>query len=205
MDGLVSLHDTISFTHICSPHLSKFLTLYGVTVLIIFYPTILSSTQIISLVLQILLLRVMQIVNHTFLFRIVPLVIPSSHTNQCISKCITLHHIPVKYRWEYVYQAMSNTKVLMDRLSISTPLNEKIILKLPTTYCTTIFRDLLESLEGRLVYYEPLFIITRHICRIFFPTSLRHITFNPTNVTHIARYMRKYEILHRIRLRFFRA
>ena len=39
MDGLVSLHDTISFTHICSPHLSKFLTLYGVTVLIIFYPT----------------------------------------------------------------------------------------------------------------------------------------------------------------------
>ena len=90
-------------------------------------------------------------------------------------------------------------------MSINTPLDEPSIIKLPAAYRTAIVRNLLGLLEGRLVYYEPLHIVTKHICGIFIPKSLRHIIFNLMHATPVARNMGGYTTLYRIRLRFFLA
>ena len=64
--------------------------------------------------------------------------------------------------------------MLIYRFSIKAPLDEPTILKLPATYRTAIDRNLLGLVKGGLMYYEPFTTITKHICRIIVPTSLRH-------------------------------
>ena len=68
--------------------------------------------------------------------------------------------------------------MLLDRHSISAPLDKPTILHLPVPYRTSFIRNLLVILEGRLIYYESIATITNHICRIVVPTSLRRIIFN---------------------------
>ena len=68
--------------------------------------------------------------------------------------------------------------MFIDRLSINVPLHEPTILKLLLAYRSAIVRNLLGLLEGRLVYYEPIPIVTKHICRIIVPASFCHIIFN---------------------------
>ena len=77
--------------------------------------------------------------------------------------------------------------MLLDRLSISVPLDKPTILHhLPTTYCTSIARNPLGILEYRLVYYEPIATVTNHICRIFFLNFLRRIIFNLMHITPVS-------------------
>ena len=68
--------------------------------------------------------------------------------------------------------------MLIERLSIKSPLDERTILKLPVACRTPITRGLLGLVEDRLVYYELIPTVTKHICRIIVPTSLRHTIFN---------------------------
>ena len=154
-------------------HPSEILNCYVLSALIPFYPTILPSKQIRSLVLRILLLRVMKHISHMS-----PPTISSSPTHQCISNCFTLHPLPVKHQWDCTYQAELVTKVLMKRLSINVFFDESTILKILIVYRTAIARHLLGLLEGRLMYYEPIPTVTKHICHIIVPTSLHHIIFN---------------------------
>ena len=56
----IPFQDTLSFTHIRSPHFSNILSVYGLTALIRFYPTIFSFTQIQQLSLSIFLLQIVQ-------------------------------------------------------------------------------------------------------------------------------------------------
>jgi len=93
--------------------------------------------------------------------------------------------------------------VFIDRLSINVPLHEPTILKLLLAYRSAIVRNLLGLLEGRLVYYEPIPIVTKHICSIVDPTSLRHTIFNLMYAIPVAGYMGEHKILYRIRLRLF--
>ena len=93
--------------------------------------------------------------------------------------------------------------MLLDRLSISTPLDKPTILHLPEAYGTAIARNLLGIIEGSLVYYENIDTITNHICRIVVPIPLHRIIFNLMHTTPIAGYMGEYKALYRIKLRFF--
>ena len=90
--------------------------------------------------------------------------------------------------------------MLLDRLSISNPLDKPTILHLPAAYRTAIARNLLGILEGRLVYYEQVATVTNHICRIVVPISLCCIIFNLIHATHIAGHMGEYKTLYRIKL-----
>ena len=92
--------------------------------------------------------------------------------------------------------------MLLDRLSISNPLDKPTILHLPVAYHTAIARNILRILECRLVYYEKNATVTNHICRIVVPTSLRRIIFNLMHATPITGYKGEYKTLYRIKLRF---
>ena len=201
----IPFQDTLYFTHIHLPHLSEISSLYGLSVFIPFYPTVLSSIHIQSLVIHVPLLRVIKHISRTFLFYIAPPppLIYSSPTHQFIKNCFTLQPLPVKDPCDFDYQADPDTKVLIDRLSINASLDEPTILKLPTTYSTTTVGNLSGSPEGRLVYYEPIPIVTKHICSIVDPTSLRHTIFNLMYAIPVAGYMGEHKILYRIRLRLF--
>ena len=93
--------------------------------------------------------------------------------------------------------------MLLDRLSVSSPLDKPTIFHLPAPYRTAIARNLLGFIEGRLVYYEPIVNITNHIYRIVVPTSFRRIVFNLMHDTPVVGYMEEYKTLYRIKLRFF--
>ena len=92
--------------------------------------------------------------------------------------------------------------MLLDCLSINALLDEPTILQLPTPYRSTITRKFLGLLEGRLLCYKPIPTVTKNMCRIIVPTSLRHTTFNLMHSTPVAGHMGEYKILCRIRLRF---
>ena len=151
----------------------------------------------------------MQHITHAFLSPIAHPIIPSSFNTkcirvntQCISHCFTLQPLPISDQWTSAYNKDSHTKVLLDHLSVSAPLDKPTILHLPAAYRTAIARDLLCILEDRLVYYGPIATITNHICRIVVPTSLRRIIFNLMHATLVAGHMGEYNTLYRIRLRF---
>ena len=88
--------------------------------------------------------------------------------------------------------------MLIDSLSITTPLNDPTILELPTAYCTDITRNILELLDGRLACYEPIPTVTKQMCRIVIPTSLHHTIFNMIHTTPITAHMGEYKTLYRI-------
>ena len=52
------------------------------------------------------------------------------------------------------YHDEPHTRVLIDRLSINSPLDEPTIVRLPAPYRSDIAQNLLGLLEDRLVYYE---------------------------------------------------
>ena len=93
--------------------------------------------------------------------------------------------------------------MLVERLSINAPLDDPTILKFSEAYRTTITRNLLGLLESSIVYYEPILTVTKHICRIIIPTSLRLTIFNLMHATPIFGHMGEYKTLYRIRLRCF--
>ena len=92
----IPFQDNFSSTHIRSHYPLEILTLYGLIDLIPFYPTILSSAQIKSLVLRILPLQFMHHINHIFLSHIVSPVILSPHATQYIINFFTLQLLPIK-------------------------------------------------------------------------------------------------------------
>ena len=148
--------------------------------------------------------------SHVFLSHIVPPIISSSIqikcvrvNTECIIHCFTLQPLPATDQWRRNYNDDPYTKVLLDRLSISTPLDKQTIFHLSAACRTAIARNLLNILEGRLVYYEKVTTVTNHICRIVVPISLRRIIFNLMHATHIAGHMREYKTLYRIKLQFF--
>ena len=61
--------------------------------------------------------------------------------------------------------------MLIDHLSINSPLDQPTILQLPVAYRSAIARNLLGLLEGRLAYYDPVPTVSNHICRIVVPLS----------------------------------
>ena len=68
--------------------------------------------------------------------------------------------------------------MLVDLFSVNAPLDELTILKLPTSYHTTIACNLLGLLKSRLVQYAPISTVTKYICRIIVSTPFRHTIFN---------------------------
>ena len=99
------------------------------------------------------------------------------------------------------YQDDLHIKVVMDRLSINSPLDEPNILQLPVVYRTTIIRNISRLVEGCLVYYEPIPTVTNHICRIVVPIFFRRAIFTLMYVTSIIGNMGKYKILYRVKFR----
>ena len=199
----------LSFTHILVSHSTEILNFYGLSALIPLYPIILSSIQIRSLVLHIIPLSIMHYLSHAFVSHIVSPIIPSSIqtkyvrvNTQCISHCFTLQPLPTSNQWTRAYNNDPHTKVLIERLSISSPLDTPKILHLPAAYRTAIARNLLGILKSRLVYYEKIATVTNHIYRIVVPISLRRIIFNIMHTTPIAGHIGKYRTLYRIKLRF---
>ena len=171
------------------------------------YPTLLSSIHIRSLVLHIILLPIMYHISHDFLSHIAPPIIPSSILTKCvrvntqyISHCFTLQPLPATDQWTRDYNDDPYTKVLLDRLSIGTPLDKPTILHLPAAYRTAIVRNLLDIFEGRLLYYEKVATVTNHICRIVVSIYLCRIIFNLMHATPIAGHMEEYRTLYRIKL-----
>ena len=67
---------------------------------------------------------------------------------------------------------------MIDLLSINNSLEGPIVMNFPAAYRTDIDRNLLWLIEGRLVYYETILTITKHIYRIVVPTSLCRTIFN---------------------------
>ena len=77
-------------------------------------------------------------------------------------------------RGKQAYHDDPDTRVLIDRLSINSPLDQPTILQLPAAYRTAIARNLLGLLEGRLAYYDPAPTVSKQIfsyCRPTFSPS----------------------------------
>ena len=79
------------------------------------------SAQIRTLVLYTLPFHTMNHITNTFISRIVPLVISSSHNTLCasintqyISHCFTLQPMPDHIQWEKAYQTDLHIRVLID-------------------------------------------------------------------------------------------
>ena len=106
-------------------------------------------------------------------------------------------------QWARAYNDDPATKVLLERLSGNDPLDKPTLLHLPAAYRTAIARNLLEILEGSLVYYKPIATVTNYICRIVVPISLRRIIFDLMHATPVAGHMGEYKTLYRIKLTFF--
>ena len=94
-------------------------------------------------------------------------------------------------------------KTFIDHFSINASFDQSTILTLPKAYRTSLSLNQLELLEGRLVYYEHIFFVNKHICRIVVPFPFHHKMFNLTHATPVAGNMGEYKYLYRIRLRFF--
>ena len=145
--------------------------------------------------------------SHAFISHIVPPIIPSSIQTKCVRvntqctiHCFTLQPLPASDQWIRAYDDDPHTKVLLDCLPISSPLDKSTIFHPPAAHRTTIARNLFGILEGRLVYYEQFSTVTNHICRIIVPISLRRIIFNLMYATPIAGHMGEYKTLYRIKL-----
>ena len=80
-------------------------------------------------------------------------------------------------------------KVVIDRLSNNSLLDKQTILQLPVAYRTTIARNLLGLLEGRLICYEPTPTVTNHICCITVPIFLRRKIFTLRCATPLTGHM----------------
>ena len=59
--------------------------------------------------------------------------------------------MPVITRWKQAYHDDPDTRVLIDRLSINSPLDQPTNLQLPAAYRSAISRNLLGLPEGGLV------------------------------------------------------
>ena len=68
--------------------------------------------------------------------------------------------MPAQRNREEAYQQDSETKLFMNYLSITTPLDRSTIRTLPAVYRTAITRNQIGLLSGRLVYYEHVFLLT---------------------------------------------
>ena len=77
----------------------------------------------------------------------------------------------------------------MNRFFINDLIYKFTILKHPVAYCTVITCNLLGLLEGRLVYYETILTVAKHLFRIIISTSPRRIFFNLTHATPISEHM----------------
>ena len=62
--------------------------------------------------------------------------------------CFTLQPLPASDQCIRAYNDHRRTKVSLEHLSVSTPLNEPTIIYLPAAYRTDIARNLLEILDG---------------------------------------------------------
>ena len=197
-----------SLTHIRDPYPTEILALYRFDTLIPLYPTIVSFDQIRSLVLHTIPFHVMQHLTTTLF--ISPPIISSSHNTgyiniytQCVSPFFTLQPMPATTHWKKAYYNDPHTRVLIDHLSINSPLHIPTILQFPATYRSAIARNLIGLLEGRLVYYDPETTVTNHMYRIVVPFSLRRTIFSLIHATPVAGYMGECKTLYRIKLNFF--
>ena len=111
--------------------------------------------------------------------------------------------MPTIISWKQAYHDDPDTRVLFDRLSINSSLDQPTILQLPVAYRSAIARNPLGLLEGRFVYYDQVSTISNHICRIVVPLSLRRTIFTLIHATPVDGHMGKYKTLYRIKFRFF--
>ena len=93
--------------------------------------------------------------------------------------------------------------MLIDCLSINSPLDQPTILQLPAAYRSAISRNLLGLPEGGLVQYGPVPTVSNQMCRIVVPLSLHRTIFTLMHATPVAGHMGEYKTLYRIKLRFF--
>ena len=199
----IPFNDANCFTHVRSPHPTENLRLYGLSCLIPLYPCTLSAIQIRTLILHVIPPRISHHIAQTFLSGVFPPAIPPPTRLQCISNCFTLQPFPAQHNWDEAYQNDSETKLFLDHLSINTPLDQSTIRTLPAAYRTTIARNQIGLLSGRLVYYEQITFAHKHICRIVVLLSLRRKMFVLIHASPVAGHMGEYKNLYRIRLRFF--
>ena len=97
--------------------------------------------------------------------------------------------MPATTHWKNAYHDDPYTRVLIDRLTINSSLDEPTILQLPEAYRSAIARNLLELLEGCLVYYDLVPTVTNHICRIVVLLSLRCTIFSLMYSASVAGHM----------------
>ena len=199
----IPLNDANCFTHVRSPYPIEILRLYGLSCLIPLYSCTISALQIRTLVLHVLPLQIPHHIAQTFISDAVPPAIPPPTHFQCISNCFTLQPLPAQHNWEEAYQNNSEMKLFLDHLSINAPLDQSTIRTLPAACRTTIARNQIGLLSGRLVYYEHISFAHRHIHRIVVPLSLRPKFFLLMHVSLVAEHIGEYRTVYRIRIRFF--
>ena len=81
--------------------------------------------------------------------------------------------------------------MLVESLSINDSLDEPTFLKLSSVYSNAISRNNLRLIENKLVYLEPVSVVTTHSCII--------IMYNIS----VASYIGEYKSLYSIKIRFF--
>ena len=101
--------------------------------------------------------------------------------------------MPNKSNWDKAYQQDPETKLIIDHLSISSPLDQTTILRIRTGYRTTIACNQIWFLDGRLIYYEYISFANKYICRIAVSSSLRYTICNLMNATPVTGHMGEYK------------
>ena len=115
--------------------------MYGLPNLINLYPSHLSAKQIRTLVLHTLPATVSNHIATTLISDVVPPAIPPSSSIQCISNFFTLQPVPDKINWDNAYQQDSETKLILDHLSVNAPFGQTTIVNLQAVYRTAIARN----------------------------------------------------------------
>jgi hypothetical protein len=110
---------------------------------------------------------------------------------------------PTRFDWTSACAQDPDTKLLLDRLSSSSPFSKLDLSALNSAYRDYIRQDRLSLLDGKLVVFQPVQNNKELLMLIIVPLSLCRDIFSAYHASPSTGHMGIYKTLHRIRLRFF--
>jgi hypothetical protein len=124
-------------------------------------------------------------------------------TRSLVNTTSAARPVPTRFDWTSAYSQDPDTKLLLDRLSSSSPFTKVDISALSPAYRDYVRQDRLSLLDGKLVVFQPVQNNKEMLMLIIVPLSLRRDIFSAYHASPSTGHMGIYKTLHRIRLRFF--
>ena len=124
-------------------------------------------------------------------------------TRSLVSTVDGARPVPSSLDWTDAYNQDPDTKLLLARLSSSTPFSKSDISEVHSACRDYIRQDRVSLFEGKLVVYQPVQNNQEMLMLIIVPLSLRRDIFSAYHVSPSTGHMGICKTLHHVRLRFF--